>query len=266
MYQTDTPSGGAPLYVDTPLPGAAPQYLDTNSPTIHVSDTFHPHANLDATSPNIVLVSSDETFFLVHYHKLVSASYNAFAGLFFPGSHITGEALTLILPDSSDILNVVLHCIYNISCDNYHPTFECLSASLPACEKYGLALPHYLACGTPLYSTILTFAPVRPIETYALAASHALEDLAVAASSYTLHIKVHNIPQNLADQMGPQYLQRLHHLHASRASRLKALLDEMPYPHVEKPHCSVGQRQVLSRAYHLAGSQVLYDATPGKLN
>ncbi len=116
------------------------------------------------------------------------------------------------------------------------------NASLPLFQHLrSLSLPHYLACGTPLYSTILTFAPVRPIETYALAASHALEDLAVAASSYTLHIKVHNIPQNLADQMGPQYLQRLHHLHASRTSRLKALLDEMPYPHVEKPHCSVGR-------------------------
>ncbi|KAI0791651.1 hypothetical protein BC629DRAFT_1593236 [Irpex lacteus] len=260
-----TPSEAAQPVPEEPPLVEEPPALDPEArgPTVQVSNTFYAQAHLDASPPNVVLVSSDEIFFLVHYHRLVSASSNSFGGLLAASMDPSGgDPLTFAVPEPSDILNVVLHCIYNLSCDNYHPTFEGLSASLPSLEKYGLALPDYLARGTPLYNTILNFAPFRPLETYTLAASHALEDLAVAASAYTLHIKVHSIPHNLADQMDVSYLQRLHHLHRSRISRLKALLDESPFPHEEKPYCSVEQRQVLSRAYHFAGSQVFYDATP----
>ncbi len=182
---------------------------------------------------------------------------NNFGGLITSDTEPTKEEpLTLVLPEISDILNIVLHCIYDIPCDTYHPTFDCLAASLPILMKYGLLLQHHVARGKPLYNTILNYGPVLPLETYTLAASHALEDLAVAASSYTLHIKVYNLPQPIADTIGTKYLQRLHHLHSTRMEGLRALLKEKIFPHVAKPYCSAEQRQVVSRAYHLAGAQV----------
>ncbi len=203
-------------------------------------------------------------FFVVHYRRLVEASHNNFGGLLVSDQQATEkEPLIFSIPRPSDVLNVILHCIYGIPCDHYHPTFECLAASLLALQEHGLSLPRYLSRGTPLYNTLLNYAPLRPIDTYALAASHELEDLAVAASSYTLHIKVYDLPRNVTDKMGTWYLQRLHRLHASRMEGLKALLEERIFPHVEKPYCSAEERKVVSRAYHLAGARIYYDATPG---
>ena len=174
------------------------------------------------------------------------------------------DPLRCVVDEDPNLLNIVLHCVYGIPCDDYHPTFECLTASLPILEKYGLTLSHYLAHGTPLYNTVLNYAPLLPIETYALAASHNLEDLAVTASSYTLHVKTHRLPHDLTDAMGTKYLQRLHQLHASRLIYLKELLAEKIFPHVERPYCSVEARQVVSEAYRLAGAQIFFDATPGE--
>ncbi|KAI0758436.1 hypothetical protein BC629DRAFT_1117136 [Irpex lacteus] len=240
-----------------------PPFPSNTGPTIQVSNTFNLHANLDILPPNVILVSLDKIFFTVHYHRLLALSLNDFGGLLQTKTEPTkDDPLTLMLPEVSDILNILLHCIYDISCDTYHPTFECLAASLPILTKYGLLLQHHVARGKPLFNTLLNHGPIRPLETYTLAASHALEDLAVAASSYTLHIKVYNLAQPIADTIGTVYLQRLHHLHNTRMDGLRALLNEKIFPHVAKPYCSVEQRQVVSRAYHLAGAQVFYDATP----
>ncbi|KAI0088757.1 hypothetical protein BDY19DRAFT_144380 [Irpex rosettiformis] len=231
--------------------------------TTQLSNAFNPVAGLDVLPPNVILISSDNVFFAVHQHRLISVSFNNFGGLLVPGSKPTRDnPVTLTVPEDSSVVNVVLHCVYDISCDSYHPTFTCLTASLPALKRYGLALSQYLARGTHLFNTVLNYAPLRPIETYTLVASHQLEDLAAAASSYTLHIKLYQIPHNLTDNMGTTYLQRLHQLHALRTAKLKELLDTKLFPHVARPYCSVEQRQVVSRAYHLAGAQVFYDATP----
>lgn len=211
-------------------------------------------------------MSSDMLFFAVHHHRLIDASLNNFWQLLVPEIEPTVDApLTITVYEVSDVLNVVLHCVYGLSCDTYEPSFECLCLSVSALEKYGLPPSQHVARNTPLFNTFLTYAALYPIETYALAASHALEDLAVTTSSYTLNVKVYDIPQDLADAIGPSYLHRLHRLHASRMTALKALLDERLYPHVTKPYCSVEQRQVVSRAYQLAGTQVYYSATPGEL-
>ncbi len=201
----------------------------------------------------------------MHYHRLIAASQNNFDGLLIPGLEPTKEnPLTLSVHQPSDILNIILHCVYVMPCDNYHPPFERLAASLPVFEEYGLLLPHYLSRGTPLHDTVLNYAPFRSIDTYTLAASHGLEDLAVEASSYTLDVKVYDLPTYITDNMGTKYLQRLHHMHASRKDGLREILNEKIFPHEEKPYCSVAQRQVLSEAYHLAGARVFYDATPGE--
>jgi hypothetical protein len=162
------------------------------------------------------------------------------------------------------VLNVVFHAIYDISVDNYSPSFECLLAAVNALKRYGIIpLSHTISRGMPLFNTILNRAISHPMETYALAASEGLEDLAVAASSYTLHLRLYRVPQDLIDKIGTQYIQRLYALHGTRMEMLKELLDKKLFPHVGKPYCSAEQRQVVSRALQLAGAQVMYNATPG---
>ncbi|KAI0683764.1 hypothetical protein BC835DRAFT_1422973 [Cytidiella melzeri] len=237
---------GGPIPVETPAENVSGIIEDT---TIQVSTTFNLNANLDSLRPDAVIVSSDDIFFAVHYHRLITASFNNFLGLLpLDADPRPDSPCTFIIPEHSDLINIALHSIYDLPCDQFRIPLEVLAASLPVLSQYGLSLSRYVARGTPLYNTILNHAPVQAIATYALAASHGLEDLAVAASAYTLHIKLHRMPQQSADKMGTFYLQRLYHLHLSRMDTLKELLDAKLYPHVAKPHCSVEQRQVVNFA------------------
>ncbi|KAI0342266.1 hypothetical protein BDW22DRAFT_1429130 [Trametopsis cervina] len=236
-----------------------PPYL----PTIEVSSTFSLDAGLDSAAPNIVIASADRVFFFLHFDKLLAASTNRFGGLLPHGPQPTEmNLLTCIVHDRADILNIVLHCLYEISCGSYHPSLECLDEAICAQKRYGLNAQHYLARGAPLYDTVLQHAPCLPMETYALAATHGCEDLAVAASAYTLHIELQHLDSAMLQRIGIHYLQRLLRLHTTRMGALKRLLDEPLYPHIAKPYCSAEQRQIVGRAFQLAAAQVFYSATP----
>jgi len=231
--------------------------------TFNFSTIFATHVRFDGRLPRLILVTPDEPFFAVHFHALTRASNNEFGGLLTGIQEPLGEDYDFIaISEESDVLNVILHCIYNIPCDSSRPTLQCIERSLLASDKYGLSMEQYMSRGSLLYNTVLIAALFQPFEVYALAASHELEELAVAASSYTLTHKLHHVPQHIADKMGTKYLQRLYQLHGTRMDALKAMLDEKPYPHEARQHCSVVNRQATSKAYELAAAQVAYVATP----
>lgn len=169
-----------------------------------------------------------------------------------------------ILPEGSDILNVVMCTVYDLSCDVDVPTSECIASATESMKKYGMTpLQRFISRGMPLYNTFLNRAPLCPMATYAFAGAENLEDLAVATSSYTLHLKLHLLPDETVAKMGVSYHYRLHKLHGTRIAALKGMLDSPLFPHVAKPHCSARQRQIVSRAYNLATAQVFYNASPG---
>lgn len=213
-----------------------------------------------------IIVTDDHTFFAVHTHRLLAASTNEFGGLLSPNSERLADdsAISLIIPELSGIMTVVLCCAYGLSCDTYNPTLECIASAIKAMRKYGMSPHRFISRGRPLYDIILNHAPHYPIETYTLAGSENLEDLAVAASSYTLHVKLDHISDQAAAKMGALYLHRLHKLHARRVDALKNMLDDSIFPHIAKPHCSAEQRQVVNMAYNLATTQVFYNASPGQ--
>ncbi|KAI0093014.1 hypothetical protein BDY19DRAFT_402627 [Irpex rosettiformis] len=232
--------------------------------TVQISDTFNLNTNHDSIPPNTIILSIDNTVFAVHHHRLLACSINNFGGYLQSNNLPSRENfISFLVSEPSDVLNVLLHTIYNIPCDVYSPSLSSISSSLSTFDKYGLVpFERFLSKGTPLFTTILNRAVVDPIETYALAASYALEDLAVAASAYTLHVKLHTLCPDIVDKMGTRYMQRLYNLHGSRMDKLRELLDRKLYPHVATPTCSVEKRQVVSRALNLAGKQVMYDASP----
>ncbi|KAI0342267.1 hypothetical protein BDW22DRAFT_1357581 [Trametopsis cervina] len=248
--------------VSTPS-AALPPFVHAGQPMINISSTFNLHATLRPTPPDTVIASADQVFFFVHFHTLLAPSYNFFGGLLPPGLHPTDvKPFTFVVPEPADVLNVILHCLYELPCDAYSPSLDCIDAAITAQTQYGLDPHHYLARGMPLYETVLLHAPRSPIETYALAAAHKCEDLAVAASAYTLPVPLHCVSHDIVDRIGTRYMHRLLRLHISRMDTLKDLLDAPLYPHVAKPHCSAEQRRVVGRAFQLAGAQVYYSATP----
>ncbi|KAI0342146.1 hypothetical protein BDW22DRAFT_240997 [Trametopsis cervina] len=231
-----------------------------------ISSAFGLDANLDERPYNIIIRSADGIIFAVHLHRLRNASNNGFAGLLLRSDlqPTHDSPLGLIVTEAHDVLNVVLHTIYGLSCDAYRPSTECLTASIDALTKYGiLPLQRYLARNaSPLFRTFVHNAVTHPVEIYSLAAHHNLEDLAIAASAYTLTLSLHSISQPLATQMGVFYLHRLHKLHSSLIDNLRALVERRLNPHISKPYCTAEQRRRVSDALYSAGMEVVFHATP----
>ncbi|KAH8105136.1 hypothetical protein BXZ70DRAFT_506367 [Cristinia sonorae] len=107
-----------------------PRWLPKDSPTHTVSTAFPP----DQDSPvDIVLISSDHVLFYTQTSQLIEVSDNALDG------HLVGEATTsssspavVSIPETSEVLNVVLHAIFSKSSNQYNPLLATLlSATFP---------------------------------------------------------------------------------------------------------------------------------------
>ncbi|OCH96701.1 hypothetical protein OBBRIDRAFT_787270 [Obba rivulosa] len=250
----------------TPPPSDEGSPIDEagNDLTVAVSTAFHPDANLSKTSPDLVLLSSDGVFFYVDAHTLAAASSNQFDSLL-PASttHVHNDHGPVIpIPESADVINVVLHTVYNMSCGHYTPTIDTLISSVHALHKYGMHLKSCLAPSSSLFALILAQAPLAPIQFYALAGAYDLHELAVPISSHLLAYSLSTLTDELATCMGPIYLKRLFFLHLGRMDALRRLLLPPPHPHPPSAECDFAEQKRLTRAWALASAYLAWDARP----
>lgn len=155
-------------------------------------------------------------FFYVSSERLLSASSNNFNGrLPVKGDTIDAEPI-ISLPESSAVLNIVLHTAYNMSCLHYAPSLADLEAAVSSMKLYGLHPQKFIVPNTPLFLTLLTYAPISPLDLYALSASNDLHDLAVTTSSHLLSFQLPTLTDALAEKIGPIYLKKLFFLHLGR--------------------------------------------------
>lgn len=235
----------------------------------HVSYAFHPRLASDSFAPDLILKSLDHVLFHVHHHRILSASNNSFAMLCqappeFSLSMYGTRPPTVMVPETSDILNIILHTIYGMSALGYCPSFETISSTLDAFPRYGLSADLYAAAGQPLYDLVVSCAPYRPIDTYALAAAHDLADAAASASAHLLSFSLPTLSDELALRMGPVYLKKLFFLHLGRMDALKRVLFQPPSRHSETPECTTADQKRLTRAWALTAVHILWDAGPSK--
>ena len=101
----------------------------------------------------------------------------------------------MVVPESSVVINVVLHTLYDISCAQYTPDFDTLSKATASMQKYGVRSKDRIAPSTPLFTLLISHAPVVPLPLYTLAAKH---DLAAFASSYSLLIALSSLTDEMA--------------------------------------------------------------------
>ena len=233
---------------------------------VSVSTTFFPGAQNHALPPDLVLLSSDSVFFYVHTHVLLAASDNSFNSLLPPSSKARPSPMghVVLVPETSTVLNVVIHAVYDMSCSHYSPSFDSLAAALIAMNTYGISLRTHIAPTTPLHTLLLSLAPLYPLELYTLAASYDLYDLAVPTSAYLLSFSLASLTDEIAERIGPRYLKRLFFLHFGRADALKRLLLPPPHPHPPTPACDYSEQKKLTRAWALASAYLAWDARPGK--
>lgn len=167
------------------------------------------------------------------------------------------------VPETSAVLNVILHTIYDMSCAHYSPSYEVLATAVERLPFYGISPMSRILPTSPLYTLLLSHAPLHPLELYALAASFELDALAVAVSSHLLGIHLSSITDELARRMGPIYLKRLFFLHFGRSEALKRILLPPPHPHPPTPMCDFVEQKKLTRAWALASAYFAWDARPG---
>ncbi|KAI0796833.1 hypothetical protein C8Q75DRAFT_213241 [Abortiporus biennis] len=244
--------------------GSPAEEQPESSTIVSVSTTFYPGANIGTLPPDLIFLSSDAVFFYVHSNQVLSASENGFKSLL-PPKPIKGRddlGPMISVPEHSAVLNIILHTVYNMSCNHYSPSVETLLAAVEALRKYGIPITKYMAPSTPLYQTVLALAPIAPVELYTLAAKYDLYELAVPISSHLLGFPLSNMTDDMAAKMGPVYLKRMFFLHLGRVDALKRLLLPPPHPHGPTLDCDFTEQKKLTRAWALASAYLAWDARP----
>ncbi|TFK43589.1 hypothetical protein BDQ12DRAFT_186767 [Crucibulum laeve] len=255
-----------PFQVPTPPQShdGTPAVEDPNdSNIVSVSTTFYPGAQHNSLPPDVVLLAADNVFFYVHSHVILSVSENGFRGqLPAPPPSTKDQDIILAIPETSTVLNVLLHAIYDMSCAHYSPTFATLVSAVSHLPLYGVRPKSRILPATPLFTLLLSHAPLFPLELYALSASFDLYDLAVSTSSHLLSFPLSSLTDEMAERIGPVYLKRLFFLHFGRSDALKRVLLPPPHPHAPTPWCDFTEQKKLTRAWALASAYLAWDARP----
>ncbi|KAJ7676637.1 hypothetical protein DFH06DRAFT_1168712 [Mycena polygramma] len=230
---------------------------------ISMSTTFSLTAQHRPQPPDIALLSKDSVYFYVHSDVLLDATDNGFrAMLLIHFADKSASPSMLHVPEPSSALNVILHAIYNISCAHYSPTFETLASAVDSMPIYGINPKAAILPSTPLFTLLLSHAPLFPLELYALAAHHDIFELAVPTSSHLLGFPLSRVSNEMAQRMGAIYLKRLIFLQLGRAEALKRVLGPLPDQHPPTPACDISSQKQLSRAWALATAGLAWDIRP----
>ncbi|KAJ6614300.1 hypothetical protein B0H10DRAFT_164568 [Mycena sp. CBHHK59/15] len=235
---------------------------DSPEESVSVSTTFFPGAGHHSQPPDVALLSKDSVFFYVHADLLLDASENRFRAML-PVQPADGDDQPVLnVPESSPVLNIILHAIYDMSSAHYSPSFDTLVKAVDAMPIYGINPKLRITPSTPLFTLLLSHAPLFPLELYALAAHYDIYDLAVPTSSHLLAFPLSRLSDQVVERMGPVYLKRLFFLHFGRAEALKRVLLPPPHPHAPTSSCDFQSQKGLTRAWALASAYLAWDVRP----
>lgn len=230
--------------------------------TVSVSTTFYAGAHNAKT--DTIFVSSDSVLFYVHCPAILVHSKSAFESfLSAPLSHPRFRGEIIPIPESSPVLNIILHVIYNLSPPTHGPSFDTLVAAITRMPCYGLTPKSYITSASQIHDLLLSHAPRHPFELYTFAAQFDLSDIAVPTSTYLLSYPLTNLSDEMAVRMGPIYLKRLFALHNDRFNALKIIVLNPPHPHPVSKSCGFDEQCRLARAWALVSAYLVWEGGPG---
>lgn len=167
------------------------------------------------------------------------------------------------MPELSPVFNIVLHIVYGWSSAAFTHSLDDIAAAITALKTYGMSPSTCLAQHTPLYTLLLAHASLRPLEIYALAAEHGVENIALAVSSQLVACHLDEITDVLLVRMGARYLLRLAKLQAALMEKLRDLMLTPPEGHLSTSVCGFAQQRTLMGAWALATANLSWKARPG---
>ncbi|KAH7338301.1 hypothetical protein B0J17DRAFT_661914 [Rhizoctonia solani] len=267
--------------------------MSTNSPTSPINS--HPVSissrfNLDSwdlQDADVLFLTPDQVFFYAHRSVLLQHSSNSFGGLLVDdATYDAHEEIDVSQPMSdsdsdssleprlvpvnitSDILNVVLLALYQLPIQGFAPSNETLREVVPTLASLGYDPSVIVYPRSELHALLLRSAAADPLPMYAAAAQCSFESLAVAVSALTLRTPLHEITDELSQQMGPVYLRRLFFLHLGRADALKRIVLPLPnlHPPQSNPRCDFEAQKSIQRAWTLASAYIIAQNHPGEIN
>lgn len=106
-----------------------------------MSSTFYPgnHCGPPRTVEDLVFVSSDRVSFCLHSEVVLAASSNAFDNLVDPlqvsAARAKADHHVVAIPETASVLNIILHAIYGLSCQQFDPTNDDLFAAVDAFQR-----------------------------------------------------------------------------------------------------------------------------------
>ncbi|KAF9256884.1 hypothetical protein L218DRAFT_159304 [Marasmius fiardii PR-910] len=217
----------------------------------------------------MVLISNDSVIFYTTESILLEMSSNSFHNLLpipkRPHPSVDPSERFLFLPEfHSSELEIFLQAVYSVprmgatSFVDINPLIRAID-HLP---KYGIEPSAVITPISHLYQTILSCAPINPLEIYALAAQYGMASLAMTVSSHTLVVELSQVSDDLSKRMGSVYLLRLFQLHMGRMDTLKGLLTAELGLHNPTPECDFGKQKLLKERWNLGVASLLFLMRP----
>ncbi|KAF6752620.1 hypothetical protein DFP72DRAFT_849750 [Ephemerocybe angulata] len=231
---------------------------------------------------DLILSSIDNVVFYVKstiVEKASSAAQLSFSKLA-AGPHPYDKDLVVVsIPERASVLTLILQALEsNFSLEDPVPECDDLIEAIDALPKYDLEPKTVVRPGTAIYIHLLSHAPTRPLDIFALAAHHELDSLAVEASKSLLDYPVESIEDEVAVRTGSHYLNRLFSLHRMRLEEMSRLMLKPPMFHGvpqanflsrtpqvlagDSNGCGEGGRRKLQNAWALGAAPLARDTRP----
>lgn len=200
---------------------------------------------------DIIFKTTDAILFYVDSAKI---PHGAFASVL---QTPLGDVATIEIAESSAILEVILHALYDAAFPPESPSLDLLDESIDRMPTHGIKPPVTIVSGCAVWRLLVALAPDDPFRVYALAAFHKIHDLAVEVSAYTLPRPLADVDDDKAVRMGAVYYKRLIALHFNRKQMLRDLVLFSPSAHPRTKTCGNNGYITLSRAWNLRVSELL---------
>ncbi|KAK0217111.1 hypothetical protein IW262DRAFT_171119 [Armillaria fumosa] len=226
---------------------------DVKSVSTKFNKTFKYHNYL----PDTQLISSDSVLFEVRYNEVVTASTNGF------NKYLDHHAPRVSIPETSEMLNIILHAIHRMSCFQFRHSIDTLMAAVNLFPRYGLEPKDFVSPSSPLFKDIRYKMPLSPLKVYVVASRHDLADLAATASSHLLSFKITTMSNEMAQLINPIYLKRLFDLQTTRINTLKRALSIPPPHHPATSACDFIAQRSLTRAWAFCAAYLVCSADAG---